>query len=109
MTIVIQKLPNFQYDAGRSFRGWLRTVRKQELDELLPTGHSKSDGVGGGWPPTKLPINWRIAKLLGRHGKNSEPAFEWVRTLNPSNEQEQQILNSVLKNLEGRKYGEQKK
>ncbi len=39
--------------------------------------------------------------------KNSEPAFEWVRTLNPSNEQEQQILNSVLKNLEGRKYGEQ--
>ncbi len=60
-------------------------------------------------PPTKLPINWRITKLLGRHGKNSEPALEWVRTLNPSNEQEQQILNSVLKNLEGRKYREKKK
>lgn len=34
LTVVFQKLPEFQYDRTRSFRGWLRTVTLNKFREL---------------------------------------------------------------------------
>lgn len=34
LTLVFQKLPEFKYDAGRSFRGWLRTVTLNKYREI---------------------------------------------------------------------------
>jgi RNA polymerase sigma-70 factor (ECF subfamily) len=35
LTLVFQKLPAFNYDAGKSFRGWLRTVTLNRFREKL--------------------------------------------------------------------------
>lgn len=35
LTLAFQKLPSFQYDADKSFRGWLRTVTLNRLREKL--------------------------------------------------------------------------
>ena len=34
LTLVFQKLPDFKYDASRSFRGWLRTVTLNRYREI---------------------------------------------------------------------------
>lgn len=34
MTLLVQKLPDFQYDRSKSFRGWLRTVTLNKWREL---------------------------------------------------------------------------
>ncbi len=34
LTLVFQKLPDFQYDSSRSFRGWLRTVTLNKYREI---------------------------------------------------------------------------
>ncbi|MEL7496598.1 MAG: sigma-70 family RNA polymerase sigma factor [Planctomycetota bacterium] len=34
LTIVFQKLPEFQYDRNRSFRGWMRTITLNKFREL---------------------------------------------------------------------------
>jgi len=34
LTLVFQKLPDFQYDSSRSFRGWLRTVTINKYREV---------------------------------------------------------------------------
>ena len=34
LTLVFQKLPDFKYDASRSFRGWLRTVTLNKYREI---------------------------------------------------------------------------
>ena len=33
LTLVFQKLPTFQYDAAKSFRGWLRTITLNKFRE----------------------------------------------------------------------------
>ncbi len=42
-----QKLRSFQYDAGRSFRGWLRTLTQHALSDFLEArGHRGRPGRG---------------------------------------------------------------
>lgn len=35
MTVLVRKLPDFEYDANRSFRGWMRTVTLNRCRDLL--------------------------------------------------------------------------
>ena len=52
MTLVFQKLPEFQYDPNRSFRGWLRQVTLNKHRERLRKKKLKVDAVS----QTYLPI-----------------------------------------------------
>ena len=57
MTLVFQKLPEFQYDPNRSFRGWLRQVtlnkhRERLRKKKLNPGRCHNNSIGQPTPKT---------------------------------------------------------
>lgn len=71
LTIVFQKLPEFQYDRTRSFRGWLRTVTLNKYREAHRKKSSKMSPASGSMLEELAPVEiaestWDIdyAKLL---------------------------------------------
>ena len=44
---LVTKIPEFQYDAGRSFSGWLRTMVRNEAHDYWKSGVRKFVGEGG--------------------------------------------------------------
>ncbi|HVA51321.1 MAG TPA: sigma-70 family RNA polymerase sigma factor [Pirellulales bacterium] len=73
LAVLVDKLPTFDYDRERSFRGWLRTVTKHKLLERrrkrLPDAMSPDDPRLGELPdPTVLDPFWEQEyrqKLVG--------------------------------------------
>lgn len=60
LTVLVQKLPTFQYEPGKSFRRWLHTItlnkwRERGRRKTLPRGGTDDPGVSDVAVPTEAP------------------------------------------------------
>jgi RNA polymerase sigma-70 factor (ECF subfamily) len=47
LLVLVEKLPEFRYDAGRSFRGWMRTIALNKWRERCRRRATRPEPVGG--------------------------------------------------------------
>jgi RNA polymerase sigma-70 factor (ECF subfamily) len=84
LTLAFQKLPSFEYDANKSFRGWLRTVtlnryretlRKKSIGAATATQSVLASIAQPGSAESTWDLNYQQA-LVGRAMKILESEFQ---------------------------------
>ncbi len=61
LTVMVQKLPDFAYDKGKSFRGWLRTITINRWRDRLRRPALQQGCRKPSCPPWPATTSWRQA------------------------------------------------